>query len=251
MKKNYNITIPEFIAIEKYQELSNMEHLSDVGKMVKTINVFTGIPEDEIKTWAIADMGKVAADFSNKLDIQSQFYPIIKINDVDYGYADISTMSLGAFIDLEQLCKQPQANLHEIMAVLYRPITKHRFDKLTWKAQHNVQLMTKKTDNVFKWYSIEDYDNTQREVDGIAMKQLPTGFALGALSFFLGTANLYSINTLTSSNQVGKKEITTAMNQVKKQTLEALADIGDGLARYIHSPKQTYSVSQEKLVSLS
>jgi len=247
MKKNYQITIPEYLSISKYQELSNLEHLTDIGKMVRTINVFTDIAEDEIKTWAIADMGKVATDFSNKLDVESQFYPIIQIKDVNYGYADISTMTLGEFIDLETLCKKPQANLHEIMAVLYRPIKKHRFEKLTWKAQHNVQLMQKKVDNVFKWYTLEEYNNDNRVVDGEAMKELPTGFALGALSFFLGTASLHSINSKTSSN----KETITITKKAKKQILEAMRHFGDGLARYIHSPKQIYSVSQEKVVSLN
>ena len=247
MKKNYQITIPEYLSISKYQELSNLEHLTDIGKMVRTINVFTDIAEDEIKTWAIADMGKVATDFSNKLDVESQFYPIIQIKDVNYGYADISTMTLGEFIDLETLCKKPQANLHEIMAVLYRPIKKHRFEKLTWKAQHNVQLMQKKVDNVFKWYTLEEYNNDNRVVDGEAMKELPTGFALGALSFFLGTASLHSINSKTSFN----KETMTITKKAKKQILEAMRHFGDGLAHYIHSPKQIYSVSQEKLVSLN
>ncbi len=247
MKKNYQITIPEYLSISKYQELSNLEHLTDIGKMVRTINVFTDIAEDEIKTWAVGDMGKVATDFSNKLDVESQFYPIIKIKDVNYGYADISTMTLGEFIDLETLCKKPQANLHEIMAVLYRPIKKHRFEKLTWKAQHNVQLMQKKVDNVFKWYTLEEYNNDNRVVDGEAMKELPTGFALGALSFFLGTASLLSINSKTSSN----KETTTITKKAKKQITEALTLIGGGLQHYIRSPKQIFSISQEKIVSLN
>jgi len=248
MKKNYKIEMPAFISIEKYQELTNMEHLSDIGKMVRTINVFTGIDEDEIKTWAVNDMGKVAKDFSTKLDVESQFYPIIQIKDVTYGYADISTMTLGEFIDLETLCQKPQVNLHEIMAVLYRPIKTHRFDKLTWKAQHNIQLMRKQVDNVFKWYTLEEYNNDNRVVDGESMKELPVGFALGALSFFLGTASLLSTNSQTYSNQ----NLTKGMNKkVRKQILEAMRHFGDGLARYIHSPKQIYSVSQEKLVSLN
>ena len=245
--KNYKITIPEFISISKYQELSTLEHLSDIGKMVKTINVFTGIDEDEIRTWEVNDMGKVARDFSTKLDIESQFYPIIQINDVNYGYADISTMTLGEFIDLETLCKKPQENLHAIMAVLYRPIKKHRFDRLTWKAQHNIQLMKKKVDNVFKWYTLEEYDSNNRAVDAKVMKDIPTGFALGALSFFLGTASLLSTSSQTFSN----KELTTITKKVRKQIMEALAHIGGGLAHYIHSPKQIYSVSQEKIVSLN
>jgi len=248
MKKNYKIEMPAFISIEKYQELTNLEHLSDIGKMVRTINVFTGIDEDEIKTWAVNDMGKVAKDFSTKLDVESQFYPIIQIKDVTYGYADISTMTLGEFIDLETLCQKPQVNLHEIMAVLYRPIKTHRFDKLTWKAQHNIQLMRKQVDNVFKWYTLEEYNNDNRVVDGESMKELPVGFALGALSFFLGTASLLSTNSQTYSNQ----NLTKGMNKkVRKQILEAMRHFGDGLARYIHSPKQIYSVSQEKLVSLN
>ena len=214
----------------------------------RTINVFTGIDEDEIKTWAVNDMGKVAKDFSTKLDVESQFYPIIQIKDVTYGYADISTMTLGEFIDLETLCQKPQVNLHEIMAVLYRPIKTHRFDKLTWKAQHNIQLMRKQVDNVFKWYTLEEYNNDNRVVDGESMKELPVGFALGALSFFLGTASLLSTNSQTYSNQ----NLTKGMNKkVKKQILEAMRHFGDGLARYIHTPKQIYSVSQEKLVSLN
>ena len=68
--------MPAFISIEKYQELTNLEHLSDIGKMVRTINVFTGIDEDEIKTWAVNDMGKVAKDFSTKLDVESQFFQL-------------------------------------------------------------------------------------------------------------------------------------------------------------------------------
>lgn len=248
MKKNYKIEMPAFISIEKYQELTNLEHLSDIGKMVRTINVFTGIDEDEIKTWAVNDMGKVAKDFSTKLDVESQFYPIIQIKDVTYGYADISTMTLGEFIDLETLCQKPQVNLHEIMAVLYRPIKTHRFDKLTWKAQHNIQLMRKQVDNVFKWYTLEEYNNDNRVVDGVSMKELPVGFALGALSFFLGTASLLSTSSPTYSNQNLTTEIT---KKAKKQILEAMRHFGDGLARYIHSPKQIYSVSQEKLVSLN
>ena len=83
------------------------------------------------------------------------------------------------------------------------------------------------------------------------MKQLPTGFALGALSFFLGTASLYSINSINSSSQVGKKEMEEVKKKTTEQLMEALAAIGDGLVHYTHSPKQAFSISQEKLVSLS
>ena len=210
MKKNYQITIPEFISIEKYQELTNLEHLSDIGKMVKTINVFTGIPEDEIKTWAIADMGKVAGDFSNKLDIKSQFYPIIKLNDVDYGYTDISTMSLGEFIDLEQLCKKPQANLHEIMAVLYRPVNAKIKDK----------------------YTIVPYKPTE----GISeiMKEMPMDAVMSSLVFFYRLGIQLSKATLRYT----EAQLTKTTNLHLKETLEKN---GVGINQFMDSLKETYS----------
>ena len=250
MKKQYQIKIPQYLSIGRYQQLQNLEHLSELGKMVRTINVFTNIPESEIKTWAIADLGKVAKDFSDNLEMTSQFYPIWKSSDgIDYGYADISTMTMGEFIDLEQLCQKPTENLHEIMAVLYRPIATHRFDKLIWKAQHNVQLMQNKVDNVYKWYKLDKYDNETRYVNAEVMKEIPAGFALGALSFFLGTASLCSINSMTYLDKIPNKE--SLMEKMKTETLEAMIAIGDGLRHYIHSPKQVFSISQEKLVSLN
>ena len=247
MKKNYKLEIPEYLSIDRYQKLQSMEHLSDLMKLVKTINVFTDIEEDEIKTWAISDLGKVASDFSNNLNMNSQFFPMLQLDGINYGYADISTMTLAEFIDLETLCKKPQVNLHDIMAVLYRPVVKHRFNTLRFKAQHNVQLIQNKVDNVFKWFTLEKYDSETRYVNANIMKELPVTFALGALSFFLGTANLHWINSLTSL-EVETKEVEKALT---KQTQEALTSIGDGLRRYIHSPKQIYSVSQEKEVLLT
>jgi hypothetical protein len=184
MKKNYKIDIPEYLSIDRYQRLQNLEHLTELEKLIETVYVFTGIKKDEIKTWAIADLGKVTNDFSTKVDVTSQFYPIWQHNDVNYGYADISTMSLAEFIDLETLCKKPTENLHEIMAVLYRPITTHKFNKLSWKIKHNVKLFQEKLGNVFKYYELEKYDSKTRFVNAEVMKDLPAGFALGCLGFF-------------------------------------------------------------------
>lgn len=248
MKKNYKIEIPEYLSINRYQRLQNLEHLSELGKLIETIHVFTNISRDEIKTWAIADLGKVSTDMSTAVDLTPKFYPIWQHEDINYGYADISTMTLAEFVDLEALCKEPTKNLHEIMAVLYRPIETHRFNKLSWKIKHNVKLFQEKLGNVFKYYELNKYDSKHRHVNSEVMKDLPTGLALGALNFFLGTANLHWINSLTSLKTLKTDKMKTLL---EKQTLEALTGIGDGLRHYIRSPKQIYSVSQEKIVSLT
>ena len=248
MKKNYKLEMPEYLSIEIYQQLQNLEHLSELGKLIEAIHVFTGIDRDELKTWDIADLGRVAKDYS-AIDTQEQFYPLMKLNDKTYGYADISTMSLGEFIDLENLCKKPNENLHEIMAVLYREVKSHKFDNFIWNVKHNVQINRKKVDNVFKWYKIREYNSEDRVVDSNVMKELPVSLALGALSFFLSTASLHYLNSINSSERpVAERAM---MNQAKKTTMEALTHIGDGLRRYTLFPRQIYSVSLGETVSLN
>ena len=80
MKKNYKLEIPEYLSIDRYQRLQNLEHLSELGKLIEAIHVFTGIDRDELKTWDITDLGRVAKDYS-AIDTQEQFYPLIKLND--------------------------------------------------------------------------------------------------------------------------------------------------------------------------
>ena len=248
MKKNYKLEIPEYLSIDLYQQLQNLEHLSELGKLIEAIYVFTGIDRDELKTWDITDLGRVAKDYS-AIDTEEQFYPLIKLNDKTYGYADISTMSLGEFIDLENLCKKPNKNLHEIMAVLYREVKSHKFDNFVWNVKHNVQITRKKVDNVFKWYKIKEYSSEDRVVDSNVMKEFPLPLALGALSFFLSTASLHYLNSTNSSEMPVKEKAMIGM--AKKTTMEALTHIGDGLRQYTHFPRRIYSPSLGETVSLS
>ena len=248
MKKNYKLKIPEYLSIDIYQQLQNLEHLSELGKLIEAIHVFTGIDRDELKTWDITDLGRVAKDYC-AVDTKEQFYPLMKLDGKNYGYADISTMSLGEFIDLENLCKKPNENLHEIMAVLYREVESHKFDSLIWNVKHNVQIQKKKVDNVFKWYKIREYNSNDRAVDSKMMKELPVSLALGALSFFLSTASLHYLNSTNSSEMPVAERAMIKM--AKKTTMEALTHIGDGLQQYTLFPRQIFSPSLGKKVSLN
>lgn len=244
------INIPDYLSVSNFKKLQSLEHLSDLQKLIETVHVFSGYSKDEIAKWSPKDIGLIANDLTTAMDYKEIFYPVIQINDVNYGYSDISQMTLGEFIDLERLCKEPVNNLSEIMAIIYRPIVKHKFNKMSFKTLHGVRLFTEKLDNVFKWYTIKEYDSKDRESDAKIMDELPVQFAMGALGFFLGIVNLSLANTnpyLDSKNKTQMKGNVT----VTRKTLETLTNIGAGLQQYIRYPKQTYSVSQEKQVLLS
>tara|TARA_Y100000004_G_C8897522_1_gene404841 strand:+ start:17 stop:766 length:750 start_codon:yes stop_codon:yes gene_type:complete len=244
------ITIPDYLSVANFQKLQNLEHLSDLEKLIETIHVFTGIDREEVAMWSPKDLGKITNDLTSAMEYKEIFYPVFELDGVNYGYSDISQMSLGEFIDLEKLSKEPIKNLHEIMAIIYRPIEKHKFDKMSWKTLHGIRLFTEKLDNIFKWYTLQKYDSKDRESMSLIMAGLPVQFALGALSFFLGIVNIYLNSSLPSLDNQTKAKSMRIAEIMTEETLGALTNIGDGLRHYIHSPKQIYSVSQEKEVSL-
>lgn len=79
----------------------------------------------------------------------------------EYGFIpNLSRISTGEYIDLENYCKEPIENLHIIMSILYRPIT----------FQRN------------KRYTIESYDPDQFKEE--LFKDCKMDIALNSLGFF-------------------------------------------------------------------
>jgi hypothetical protein len=246
--KKVEITIPDFLNVGNYKKLLNIEHMTDINKLVYTVSVLADIDEKEIRTWSPNDIGIVANDLTETMAPKDMFYPIIEHDGVMYGYSNIDRMSLGEFMDLERLCKDPHDNLEEIFAVLYRPITKNRINKFGFKQLHNVRIFTEKLDNPFKWYDIEKYDNTIRLERAEIFKDLPIALLMGAMSFFLTVVNQYLTDTGVSSDNPVMSEMKKTLT---KQNESLFQSIGGGLRQYILSPNQVFSTLQAKPVLLS
>lgn len=244
MKKT--ITIPDYMSIEQWQIINNIEHLTDLHKTIKTISVLTGIDEAELKSWGVKSLGTIYRDLNSKIDLKEEFHPIFKHEDTLYGFQNIDNMTLGEYVDLERLCKEPHKNLHEIMSIFYREIKTHNFDNFVWKKAQKILVNNKKTSNIFKQYKVKKYDVDERVKASQMFKQLPAQYALGALAFFLGIANGY-IN-ITSPYSTKKEKRKLESQQI--HNLQVLQSIGDGLRQFIHSPNQVFSISQGTKVSL-
>jgi len=248
MNKKVAITIPDYLNVGKYQQLQNLEHLTELRRLIVTISILTDISEEEINTWDPMDISKIYNDVIKCMDAKETFYPIFENEDILYGYANLNEMKLGEFTDLERLCEKPNENLHEIVSILYRPIKKHKFKDFTWNVAHKYRVNIRKMDNIFKHYTLNKYDSGERIVSGETFgKQLPLAFALGALAFFLGTAAGYLNTTKVSSSLL--EEIENQKTDL--MSLKALVSIGDGLRQFILSPRQIFSLSQEKKVLLT
>jgi hypothetical protein len=82
-------------------------------------------------------------------------------NNVEYGFIpNLSKITAGEFIDLDNYINQDERQLHKICSILYRPITK----------------------TFGKYYEIEDYEGTDKLAD--IMMKVDASIILGALVFF-------------------------------------------------------------------
>lgn len=239
----YKVEIPEYLTIGDYQKVSNMEHLSEVEKMVEIIATITHIDREVVNKWEPSQLVGIVESVFNLMNFDSTtFYPIIEFDDVLYGYRPLSKMKLGEYIDLERLCKEPIANLNEIAAILYRPITKNKLQGPVYGFKQGFKIVKGEVENLFKYYDVADYDSEQRAIDGETMKSFPVSFALGALSFFLVVGATYLKDSNNSSPSL-KRETTKNL-----QTLTSA--IGDGLQQFITYQSLPSYQSPEIRVSL-
>ena len=241
----YKVEIPEYLSIGEYQKLSNLEHLTDLEKTMEIVHTVTTIDKDTLAKWTPNQLASIGESVLNLMDFDSAtFYPIIEFNDVLYGYRPLSKMTLGEYVDLERLCKEPNNNLHEITALLYRPITKDKTQSLKFQMKNGYKIAKGTAENLFKYYEIEEYNSSDRALNAVKMLEFPVALSLGALSFFLaiGTKSLNSTNKYLRPTE--KMTMTKEMDNL----MEA---IGGGLAQYIHSLNPISYQSLETRVSLS
>lgn len=228
--------IPDYLSLKSYKQVASMDHLSDTEKRIKVLGILTDLEEEKVRELRSHDLAAIYTQVLEKtIELIPEFYPIIEIEGQLYGYVPFNKLSLGENADLERLTKDPQANIEEIIAILYRPILKHRFNSIKWKFKHSFKLAIGEAENLFEYYDVEKYDNkTRKERAEYLAPYFPASFALGALSFFLQVGNILTIASPISSLTL--KEQKKAKKETVKMIKETLSqNIGGGLQLFITS----------------
>lgn len=240
------IQIPEYLSIADWKYFNSLEHLNDSEKMITLISKMGGKDIDEVKEWTPIQLTEVYKTLLSSFeDLTPHFFPIIELDGVKYGFKSITSMTTGEYIDLERLAENPNENLEEIMAILYRPIVKNRFSGIKWAFKSTYKVALGEAENLFKYYEIEKYDNSKRGDQAKILSNIPASIGLGALSFFLVLATYYSASSSLSSLPPKQQ-----MKEVEKMNKEmASVSIGDGLLRFITSLQHPSYQSVEKKVS--
>ena len=178
-----DITIAEY---QRYLQLANTRRKT---KDDEIIAMFCKVDKDLIKKVKLKDK-KVLVDKINKFvnsKNETSLEKRIKFKGKKYGFIpNLSKITTGEFVDIEEYGKDININLHRIMSVLYREVDRESG----------------------KYYSVKPYDPDELEID--KFKDLPMSTTLSAIDFFflLGKNLLVDLNNY--STEVMK------MSQAKK-----------------------------------
>lgn len=214
------------------------EEITEMERCELFMSYYKNITPDEVR-----DLNKntLMKEYGELVDVFEKtsapaFYPIIEIDGVLHGFVDITQMSLGEYVDLEKLTKYPKENLAQIMAILYRPITKHKFNSLKFKVinTYNTFSNNGKMVNIWDYYEVEPYNYSNSVVVAERMAHFPVAFALGALSFFLLQISLVNQSSLLYSQMNQKEKLKMNWsNQMKKLIPKNTINIGDGMQQFV------------------
>ncbi len=178
-----DITIAEF---QRYLQIANTKRKTRDDEI---ISLFCKIDKSILKKLKLKDK-KILVDKINKFvnsKNETELVKRIKFKDKQYGFIpNLSKITTGEFIDIEEYGKDINANLHRVMSVLYREVDRE----------------------VGRFYSVKPYDPDELEID--KFKDLPMSTTLSAIDFFFRLGK----NLLEDLNNYSR--VVQMMNQKKK-----------------------------------
>lgn len=196
------LTLPENISevtlgqYQTYMALLQNEGLAELDFKRQKVEVFTGIPADDLTGIKKKDLTEILDHIDKALETGVKFQNRIMIGEMEFGFIpNLDNITMAEFVDLQKYNTEIE-NLHRTMAILFRPIlNKDRFDN----------------------YSIEPYEGTKEYAE--AMKGISLQAVNGALGFFYHLAKELRLHIQTSTMEV----------QAKVRRLESILTDGNGM----------------------
>jgi hypothetical protein len=226
------IELPEYLMVKHWKSMSHLHSLNDREQMVAVISALTGYDASEIMEWNISAVIHVYNEVNNVLkNVNPEFYPLIEWEGQLYGYSNMSKMTLSEYIDVDTLTKDTTKNINDILALLYRPVTKNKVAG-KYMVKSTLKALKYEVENIFDYYNIEKYDATTRKQEADRFDNFPIEIALGAISFFLGTKTTLLNGSVISSQQTIINQLQTVIESKMSKRRQQLLNITAG---YLHS----------------
>jgi len=198
-KHRYKIQEWKDLTLDKWAELIAIEKGSNVQEAIESVKILSDIPKKLIEQLTIKDVSYIL-EKATVLQEEGKLKHKITMHGVDYGFhPNLESITIGEYADIEQYVTNGlESNMHNIMAVLYRPIVEEQEDN----------------------YTITAYDSDKFEVRAEVFKKMKAKDVNSALVFFWTLGNEL-LNILPQFLENLQKELQTKLNQhLPKHNLE-------------------------------
>jgi len=207
--------------IRDYYTLQNELVQSDINAKINIICHLSGCEAQELKRldkYQFIELWNVILE--RRLDITetSPYHRSFLFNGKQYGFLDMSNITLGEFADMDVLKADPQSQkkLHTMMAILYRPA---------------IQI----TEN---WMEVEAYDSEEAAKRAEEFLDLPLKYVYGSLNFFL------QVSKFLYENMVDYLIKTEEMTETQKEMLQTSSQI---MLELLEIGTTSFSSAQKKI----
>jgi hypothetical protein len=188
------------ITIGQYQEMMLIETENDITRFIQQISIALDIDSEEIRKLSLLEFKKLQENMSFlSVKVEADLSPIIEIDGKKYGLIpDMGTVDAGTFIDAEQFKEDTILNLHNLVALIYRPVIKQDGDEYEIE-RHKAEGFERRA-NLFK-------------------EKVSIETVMGAVVFFSSVATELSINLLTYlADQHKTQETPTKTKKTRTRT---------------------------------
>ena len=197
MKKEIEIIVPETwsdVSLKTYQKYNSIvSNLEDEDEIVLgSISALCNIPIDITKRLKVKDIKTLYKRLSKLISVpvNKEVFDKIEIKGVKYGFhPNLDELTMGEFVDLEEQTKDGVDGFHNVLAILYRPITEEKGNN----------------------YNI-DPDNESHIKNASLFQELSIDVVNGVMVFFYRLGNKFMKNSIRYLNQNLTKylqEVTT------------------------------------------
>lgn len=123
-----NITLPDGwheVTIGQYMELIAIDTDNQTRKIVETISILTDTDDAHICKMDLPSLKKISEHIMwlGVLPKEASYKPIIRIGEEEFGFVNrLTDLTLGEWIDMDEMVKDFDKNIHKMIALLYRPL---------------------------------------------------------------------------------------------------------------------------------
>lgn len=203
-----DIIVPEGqheITLEQYQRFLALKSEDELFVAQKAVEIFCNVPLILVDKMSYNDVRNISARIYSYLGEKPDLIMKKSLGKHIFGFIpNLEKITLGEFTDIDHNITD-WANMHRVMAVLYRPIV----------------------NEIGVYYDIEDYDGTDKYAE--LMKKMPLNVVMSAMVFF------YRLGMELSESMMGYLEDPEITTYLLKQTS---AKSGVGIVAFMHSLKE-------------